>query len=215
MIAYRHWKGNLRPPTPAAGGGAAFAFKGAIGNISSNNIVSGSIDIGTASADRLVIVEVMCQTAGLSVTSVVVNGVTLTQDVVQNSVCTCGIFSGLVTSGNGPQTVTVTFSGGAFVTKEFYLYTATGLTSNVVKTTGSGTGDTTITTAPGDFLFAVAGGVFSTSDWHLSTATLNPRYASGPPENGLGGDLTVSFNGTFHVFSNFAGGGGTVSATYA
>ena len=88
-------------PTYSYRGGSASLGSGPVGTSATY-----AIDIGTASADRLIVVGAINDAA---ITGITVNGVTLTLNVsagTSNSV----IYSGLVASGSGTQNVVVTTS---------------------------------------------------------------------------------------------------------
>jgi hypothetical protein len=177
--------------------------------------LSTSIAIGTASADRLVVVATN-NNGGDAMTSVVVNGVTLTAD--QNGATDgVSIFSGLVASGSGPQTVTVTWASGSFQIRGFALWTVTGLSSNLANQKTSFTAASgTISVTAGDLMFAIARGSGSNPSWSTSTqipAAVNSCY--GPSPTGGAADWTMaSTNASFSVAPNAAGLQATAVATY-
>jgi hypothetical protein len=194
--------------------GPPYVFRNVASTSASGAVFSTSIDIGTASADRLVVVATATQNA-VAVSTVVVHGVTLTADV--NSAAGAAIFSGLVTSGSGPQTVTVTWASGTFNMRGFSLWTVTGLSSNVVKQTGSGTTSATINVTAGDLMFSSA--EFSsagTASWSISTqvpAATHGMFVANP--GGTGADWTIaSTNASFSVNPNIGNLNATVAATY-
>ena len=115
-------------------------YRNSISTTDGTAILTGSIDIGTASADRLVIVATHTGGNTKTLTSIVVNGVTLTVDKLLNAQInnTMVIASGIVAAGAGAQTVTVTWSAGGFQDRELFLWTATGLNSTVKKNTAQG-----------------------------------------------------------------------------
>jgi hypothetical protein len=130
------------------------------------SLTSTIVDIGSARPDRLVIVATADANA-IAISSLTVNGAALNLDVTGNGL---QIWSGLVTSGSGPATIVVNYAGGAAYTgRALYVWTATGLASNLVKHTAtfSGTNSTTINVNAGDFLVAAepySGVTFSTAD---------------------------------------------------
>jgi hypothetical protein len=136
--------------------GKAYVYRGSNSTTTTANAHSASIDIGTAAADRVVHVGIACQNAQTP-TSVVVNGVTLTQDVLNVTSPTAGWYSGVVASGSGSVTITVNYRAGAYTLRNMYVLTSTGLVSPTKKQSASlGSGSNiSINVAPGDFLFAV------------------------------------------------------------
>lgn len=168
--------GKLGAPSGAGSGGAAsggaaaaYLYRGSGTDSGGTNDATFSIDIGTASADRLVIVG--CTVGNnTTITSVVVNGVTLTADISAVNAYRVAIYSGLVTTGSGAQNVVITWASASFQEKNAFVWTATGLASNLVKQTVSFTTSAgSINVAAGDFLFAVGRSVALFPDFATST----------------------------------------------
>jgi hypothetical protein len=117
-----------------------------------------TIDIGTAAADRYVIVAIWNQNAR-AIDSVTVGGVSLAEDVENTSTRGLSIFSGLVTTGSGVQNIVAAASaGGIFEDVTIFCWTGTGLadTTGAVQTANaSATTSTTISVTAGDFLIAL------------------------------------------------------------
>lgn len=147
-----------------------YTYRGSGTDNSGNNDATFSIDLGTASSDRLVIVGTTVS-AATSVTSIVANSVSLTPDVSAVNAYRVAIYSALVTSGSGSQNVVVTFASASFQEKNVFVWTATGLASNVVKQTANGLISTTINASAGDFLFGVSRAVALFPDFATSTET--------------------------------------------
>lgn len=173
-----------------------------------------SIDIGTASADRLIVAVVCSQNAAPSGT-VTMNSVTLTQDVYGSPATNgCGIYSGLVTTGSGAQTFIIN-GAGSFTTTAGSVWALTGLTSNVVKNTGSSLsgGVVTINVTAGDFLF---NGTYGTSTPCVyTTSTEVPAAVHSAATVVSSADwIIASTNASFliHAFSCVAAG--SAGATY-
>lgn len=203
--------GQAATLTKAGGSPPAYVFRGSNNTNSSSATQSASIDIGTAAADRLVIVFVDSQNAP-TVTSVVVNGVTLTQRAFDNTNATAGIFDGIVSAGNGAQTVTVTWSVGGFLDRDFCVWTATGLTTGFITATAN-PGDTATTSVQsGDLVFAGARtGVIG--DWSTSDEAPFSIHTLGT--NGTAADWTISStDASFVVRPNGAGTSPTVVGVY-
>lgn len=154
----------------AAASSPAYVFRGSGTDSSGNSNATFSIDIGPASADRLLIVASAVGTS-TTITSVVVNGVTLTPDITAVNAFRVGINSGLVTAGSGAQNVVITWAAASFFEKSAFVWTATGLASNVVKQTTSGITSGNINVTAGDFLFAVSRSVVGFPDFATSTET--------------------------------------------
>lgn len=169
-----------------------------------------SLDIGTAAADRNIIVCLAAFASDMPTATCTAAGVSLTERISNGfaeGFVGCKIYSGLVTTGSGSQTIA--FSAGPSNTCQVYVWSTTGLSSNTPKATGSNeygvTTAATIAVDAGDYLFAVIGrdGAINAS-WTGSTETITSRDATvgvGRIE-GRGGDLTVaSTNASFSVDS--------------
>src|ERR1700687_2821000 len=135
------------------GGGAAYAFRGTASDNSGTANPTYSIDIGTAAANRLIIVGFMCQ-GSTGTSSITVNGVSLTKDVGSAPGSVAEFWSGLVTTGSGVQTVQVNGASNVFE-RDIIVWACTGLSSNLVKHTAPGNGGQNINVTAGDFLFAI------------------------------------------------------------
>lgn len=145
--------GPFVDPTPPATG--VYSYKGSNYFVGAGTNHSFSIDIGPAAADRLVIVGAAGQNVP-TITSVVVNGVTLTQDVLFAPGGFCGLYSGIVAAGSGLQNVTITYVGGAFLSRSAFVFTARGLLSNLVRATNSGpSGNVTIAETKGALVISI------------------------------------------------------------
>jgi len=161
--------------------GKTKTFAGSIADNSGSHAVSGSIDIGAASTDRYVLLAVYCQGAQPADPTVVVNGVTLTKLVDDTSGSYVTFWGGLVTSGNGSQTVSVTFADGDFFYKMAAVWVLKGLSSTTPvagTNTGNAAGFTAITVAADDFLFVarIRGG--STDEGMSNSPTQAPDRSS-------------------------------------
>lgn len=172
MHRFASHRGILSRPALVTAAPAVFTYKGSETNASATNVSTfTTIDIGTAAADRVIIVAVTVQTAA-AITSVAIGATNLTSDVDStDGTSREAIFSGLITAGSGVTNIVLTTVGGAFVERDISVWTATGLTSNTVKHVGNNTtGDNfTINVTAGDFL--VAGFCdFSTTTFSTSTA---------------------------------------------
>jgi hypothetical protein len=171
-----------------------------------------TVDIGTASADRLVVIASAHQ-KGDTLTSVKVNGVTLTRDADGFSGTTRAcIFSGLVTSGSGSVTVEVNNSSGAtFTSRSVVVWTLTGLSSNLVKQTvasATNVSSVSIDVTAGDFLFASKYFSGGTPTYSGSTQAVDALRSIGVQRAGEW--LVASTNAAFSVVP-----GGNNTATSA
>lgn len=162
----------LKRPIAAAAavGGPAYVYRASYSYGDSSTSNTTSVNIGTASADRLIVVGVTCQGSGTP--TVTVNGVTLTQIVI-NATNQAAIFAGLVTSGSGSQNIVVNWTGSAFQGRGVSVWTITGLSSNSAKQSGStnSSASGTINISAGDFLFAVGISLSSVEVFTGSTET--------------------------------------------
>jgi hypothetical protein len=153
----------------------AYTYRDSISSTAGGHVVSASIDIGTAAADRYVLVACGVQNGDPDPISVVVNGVTLTKIYFEAATPTgLGFYSGLVASGSGPQTCAVTFTSASFEGKLMAVWTMTGLVSTTPKQTvlqASTSAPLPIPVDAGDFLFAVGWTVSGTPVFSSSTET--------------------------------------------
>ena len=128
----------------AGGGGPTKAY---IGNQFTENAPAGttqtfSMNVGTASADRLIVITVNSN-LNTTISSVTVDpagaNVTLTQDAfVNNASGLAGIYSGLVTSGSGTKNIQVVFaSNPQFDFIGLQLWNLKGLVSNLMRTSAA------------------------------------------------------------------------------
>lgn len=198
-------------------GGAAYTYRDTqISNASATNVTSFTVDIGTASADRLVIVGAGKQNASVAV-SVTVNGTNLVKDA-ENIGTQGSIWSGLVSAGSGAVPIVVTWVAGVFDSRGVVVWTATGLSSNTVRTTGiSDTHPALISVTNTDFLFAVSL-IAGTSGSTWSSSTVAPAAAHNANDgsfNMSGADWTIAAtNASFSAETSSAGSVVTVAATY-
>lgn len=182
----------------------AFTFKGMSSNGDGTTSRTFSIDIGTASSDRLIVVALgIGNTTGP--TSVTVAGVTLTQDVLRANAQTCAVYSGLVTGGSGTQNITIA-GVGIFQEVAVAVFAAPGLSSSVVKQTSSNVGGTTsISVAAGDFLVAINATPGANSSYAASTETPTATRnvdTTGPRFTSAEWLPVISTNASFSVSGN-------------
>lgn len=188
-LVTENMKGAYVDPTPPATGTCSYITDN-FTNANSNTQTLSSIDLGSASADRLVLVGVSSQ--GGTISSVVIDGaVTLTQDVLNPTSGATAIYSGLVPSGSGAaHSIVVTYSGAAFMSRGVFVYKATGLISNIVGTTNTGAASgTTINETKGNCIIAQG---------NFTSGTPNYDLLSSVPS--VGGTNTVASRGTSAYF---------------
>lgn len=161
---------------------------------SAPSAVTFSVDISDAASDRKVVIFAVHQN-GDAVTSITVNGTSLTEDVVEGTYSRVAAWSGAVTSGSGVVDVVVTWTSGAFVARGIFPVIMYG--DNELKDTASNGAD--ISVEAGDYLFALLFGAstpLTMDGWeevpNQQTATLAPYWFAA-------GDLDVA--GTDAAFS--------------
>ncbi len=165
-----------------------------------------SIDLGADAVDRLVVVSMALQ-KGTTLTSVVVDAaganVTLTKDVGTLADSNAFIYSGLVPTGSGTHTITITHSGSAgFTRRDIVVHTLTGLNSTTPKQTASGSSVTSIPidVDGGDFLFAMDWLSVGTGDYSGSTQAPDGARIVGALAGGAQADWRITVgNAAFAV----------------
>ena len=199
-------------PAAGGGGGPAYTFRGTASDLTGTANPSYSIDIGTASADRLIIVGFICAgSAGAA--SVTVNGTGLTLAVSAAPAAVAEVWYGLVTSGSGTQTVQVNGASN-FFERDIIVWAATGLSSNVVKQTASDNGTQNINVSASDFLFAINYTTGTPSNFDYSSSTESPTGIHTTAQS-FGGDWTViSTNAAFSVAPAPTTGQASAAATF-
>lgn len=167
-------------------------------NITGAVLTSSTINIGTASADRLIVATLACQNS-TTVTSITVNGTSLS--AVVNTAGSVAIFAGLVTTGSGTVTITATWASGSFQLRGFAIYALKGLSSNTVKQTASlsASGPLTISVTAGDFMFAANESVNANANFSTSTQvpTANHSIFSSNPWGTASDWIIASTNASF------------------
>jgi hypothetical protein len=152
------------------GGGASYSLAGSIGSTGSGGNVSGALNVGTAAANRVIVVASATQANG-TMTAVTVNGVSCTVDTtVGNAVGSVGVASCPGASyGSGSQTIAVTWSAGSFNGRGFSAWVCSNMTSTTVQghNSAGGASSTTVAVTAGDFLFAA--NPASAPSWASST----------------------------------------------
>jgi len=183
------------------GAPAGYSFRGVGQSSASGSVTNFSIDIGTASADRLVVVGVGFQGVA-GITSVIVDpagaNVTLAQDAINASGNTSTLYSGLVTSGAGAKNIEVTLVSGSFLIRAVSVWTLTGLSSNLKKQSSAFAGTTgNINVAAGDFLFAMAHHVGGTVTFSGSTEAPAAAHNTGNATDDAADWTVVATNASF------------------
>lgn len=183
----------------------SYTFREIFAQAGSGSGITRSVEIGTASADRLVIVGLACQNATNAV-SVTVNGVSLSEvssDEVEAG--SAHIWAGVVNSGDGAQSIVATW-GSAFLARSIAVWTATGLDSTTAVATAIDDG--TMSVQAGDFLFSMAQAT--------TTAPSMAGYTQAPTEHTTTGGTSFGFTaGDATISSTNASFGTTISANAA
>jgi hypothetical protein len=211
----------------AGGGGPAYSFRSAAQYAGTAPLAQTfTQDIGTASADRVVVVGMSGfypQSGGI--TSVTVNGVTLTQDAFDNRSAGgphAAIFSGPVTSGSGSQNIVVTYgstpNGDAI---GIVVWALTGLGSNVHRTIGGASSNAVLSVAvmAGHLLFSTSlinsGSVTYASSTETPTSNGGAVHNANSANQNWAADWTISStNAAFSVNPAVVGASTTVAATF-
>lgn len=205
----------IRPkPKAAAGGSPAYAFQGSDGTSSPIGTTNTfSIDIGTASADR-VLIFATAVSSNPGITSVVLDpgglNITMTQAAFYSPGSPqVGLYYASVPSGTGTKGFAVTYgSSVSFFAVSAHLWKATGLTSGTPVTTATGNGGgtsagITISVTSPCFLFGLSaaqnGGV--SPAYNYSTSTITPSGVHGEPATqGWSADWTIAAtNASFSI----------------
>jgi hypothetical protein len=170
-------------------------FRTAFTNV---GVTTYTVDIGTASADRLVVLGTIC-TIGGTFGAVTVNGAALTKDAEYNpnpgGAACAAIFSGVVASGSGNQTISIDFGLSSFEVKSIEVWTATGLTSTTKKQgVGAASGQTfggqILAVDAGDLVFC-AQFTGATDDFNPSTQAPDAIYDNNA-DNLIAGEWTIA-----------------------
>jgi hypothetical protein len=175
-----------------------------------------SLDIGTASSDRYVIVlfQHPASSTSRTISSATIAGVSAT--IATNNASTSisfgiGSFFAKVTAGSGAQTISVTLTGSTGeATSGFAVYTLTGRTTMAFSaqnqsTVVEGTSRTTTLTVPTNG--------FSLNFWTSTTAPTAGVWSGTPfaPVDQSGTTLRICSSG----FENFKGSSQSVTATFS
>jgi hypothetical protein len=216
LIGIRRTLLRTVPKTVAAAG---YTFRSQQNVVDSGSGINDiSVDLGTASADRLVVVAFGVSTSAATL-GVTCNSVTLTQDVNQSTTnYEVAFFSGVVPTGSGVQTIHTTNSS-TFRIHYYTVWTLTRLASNLVRHTGGwdgGVGSTgTINVTAGDFLFAqTVANTGGTSSYSGSTQAAAATHSQTNTQVSFSADWTiVASNAAFTIQQN-ASGATTAMATY-
>jgi hypothetical protein len=191
---------------------ASYSYRGSGTSTIGGSVVTYSIDIGAAAADRLVIVGSLVDNA-TTITSVVVNGVTLTLDVTGVGSYRVGFHSGIVAAGSGSQNVVVTWASASFQEKNIFVWTSIGLSSNLKKQTAAWTGATaSIAVDAGDFMFAVGRNVVGFPDY--ATSTESPDATRQVGLHNTSADWIVNATNAAFTLNAAAGNNFSVAVTY-
>jgi hypothetical protein len=183
--------------TDIADGAASYTFIDADIYEGSANSHAISADIGSEASDRYVLVGIGIQN-GSSAPPVTVGGTSLSNLGFETSAPGIGFYGGLVTTGNGSQTVTVAYPSGLFQYRILAVWVLTGLNSTTPKEFewAASSSPPTIAVEAGDFLFYIEY-IAGAQDQDLSNATEAPAREAviGPSAGGTRGysaDWTIA-----------------------
>lgn len=202
--------GTFMPVIGVSAPPKVLTFQGSFAQGGGATITYTNAPIGTASADRYVIVAVAGEdNANTTITSITVGGNTPTTVVTSNNVrSSLAIYIILVPSGT-TATISATFSiskDGSWIG----VWTATGLTSITAAGTNTQTTNNTaasVTTSDGGFVVGVCGnyGAAATPTW----TNLTQRYAStqNGSRNGTGADVSSVSGTSVNVTCNMSAAG--------
>jgi len=176
-----------------------------------------SLDIGTASSDRYVIVLFQSPTSstGRTISSATIAGVSATiatNNASTSSVFGNGAFFAKVTTGSGAQTISVSLSGNTSeYTSGFAVYTLTGRTTLAFSSQNQSTATTA--TSRSTTLTVPTNG-FSLNWWNSAVnAPTSGSWSGTPfaPVDQSGTTLRICSSG----FENFKGSSQSVTATFS
>jgi len=205
---------NLGPfvdPTPAATG--VFAYKGSNSFSGSGNTQTFTMDVGTATVNRVLIAGVA--TAGGTISGITVNGVSLPNlDASGSTGGAQAIFSGVgVAFGSGVQTIIVTYASASFQNRGVFVATYVGpISTSVVAQTNNGVGNSALINELKNGLVVSMGGFAFGQTPSYFGSTIAPTFAF--TSQACFGYWSPSFSTPIFT-SNLGGiGGGQCLATY-
>jgi hypothetical protein len=199
-----------------AAAGPALSYRGLV------TVTSGSagttetfpIDIGSATADRYMVVAVGLQNGG-TITNVAVAGTNLTLDIQQNGGNTSAIYSGLVSTGSGTLSVVVTYAAShQFFYTAVHVWALTGLAQNNNRVTAkvAGVGLNIGVTTP-FFVITAAFGSIAAVDYSTSTPQV-PTVRADPNNVFTGADMAGTTTATYTLTPKAASSFDQAAATY-
>jgi hypothetical protein len=147
--------GAGKPPVAVAG--LSYVYKTLdTGFIGGGTVQTFSADVGTAAADRTIILGFQCQT-GNSIVSATVNGQALTSRIADNTNEFVAIYDGTGTAfGSGSQSVVITWGTGSFLDRTCWVWVATGLATGFISADANGNTSASVTVNSGDFVFGTS-----------------------------------------------------------
>jgi hypothetical protein len=172
-LATQNAKGPCVDTTPAATG--TYNYVVADQTQSSTSVEAFTANIGAAAT--YAIVGVYSQN-NPTMSSITIDGVTLTNTDVPFGATTVGIFSGPLPAGNATRTVTVNWGSAAFLTRGAYVFTASNLGTNAVSTTAAGSTSVPISELKNSFQIAVGNCSAATNFNGSSSAPTGQNSAS-------------------------------------
>jgi len=195
----------MRRRVVAAAAGPSYSYRGNGTSSASGSVTDFTIDIGAASADRLIVASAAWQGAN-GITSIIVDpagaNVTLAQDAINAAGNSAAIYSGLVTSGSGSVVVRLTLVSASFFIRGISVWALTGLSSNIAKHTAAaavtGAASTPIDVTAGDLLFAGSWNTAGSATYSGSTEA--PAAVHSSNSNNQFADWTIaSTNASFAI----------------
>lgn len=191
----------------------------------SSPVLSFPLDIGTATATRRIFVLTTNYNTGAYITGLTVGGVALAMDVhvgVDAGVPDCEIWSGVVPTGSGVQTVAITWPSAAGYTDRFaQVWSVDALATGVVNTSIGSPG--TVAVLAGDLIFSVCiqqGSPPTAADFATSTRAPDmlenflPFAGSNSGQASALWKVASSDAGNFQTQADGGGVGAMVTASY-
>lgn len=140
---------------------AAYTFQAALNNVGGSNTADYSVDIGSASSDKYLLIGVTIAGNTQTITSLTIDPagtpLALAQLLFYNPSTTTAFYGVAAPGISGTKTIRLITTGASFVERNIYVYSLTGLNSQSVKNPGQiASASLAMTADPGDLLFALA-----------------------------------------------------------
>ena len=165
------------------------------------NTATFSINIGTATSTRYIVVGLGAGLIGAGVTATVA-GTLLNVDSSNTSSNNAYIFSGLVTSGSGAQNVVIGCSSCGFIVRDVAVWVITSLVTNSVQAAANDSGNNSsmpISVQAGGLLFVVQ---FGASTFTYNGSTQAPFENTAITTSSSADWTIVSTNAAFAIVSS-------------